>query len=81
MATNPVVSLPDSAMVRRALANCEFVVVSDCVSDTDTAACADLLLPAMGWGEGRHGNEFGALYFAPAPAGAACGRREPTGGW
>ncbi|MCB1694777.1 MAG: molybdopterin-dependent oxidoreductase [Pseudomonadales bacterium] len=51
MATNPVVSLPDSAMVRRALANCEFVVVSDCVSDTDTAACADLLLPAMGWGE------------------------------
>ncbi|MBP6682486.1 MAG: molybdopterin-dependent oxidoreductase [Halioglobus sp.] len=51
MATNPVVSLPDSAMVRRALANCDFVVVSDCVGDTDTAALADLLLPAAGWGE------------------------------
>lgn len=51
MATNPVVSLPDSAMVRRALASCDFVVVSDCVGDTDTAALADLLLPAAGWGE------------------------------
>ncbi|MCP5128609.1 MAG: nitrate reductase [Pseudomonadales bacterium] len=51
MATNPAVSLPDSAMVRRALSRCDFVVVSDCVSDTDTAACADLLLPAQGWSE------------------------------
>ena len=51
MATNPVVSLPDTAQVRRALANCEFVVLSDCVGDTDTAAYADILLPAMGWGE------------------------------
>ena len=51
MATNPAVSLPDTALVRRALENCEFVVVSDCVGDTDTAAYADLLLPAMGWGE------------------------------
>ena len=51
MATNPAVSLPDTALVRRALASCDFVVVSDCVGDTDTAAYADLLLPAMGWGE------------------------------
>lgn len=51
MATNPAVSLPDSALIRRALANCDFVVVSDCVADTDTAAQADLLLPAVGWGE------------------------------
>ncbi len=51
MATNPAVSLPDSAMVRRALGNCDFVVVSDCVEDTDTAAFANLLLPAQGWGE------------------------------
>jgi assimilatory nitrate reductase catalytic subunit len=51
MATNPAVSLPDTAQVRRALGNCEFVVVSDCVGDTDTAAYADVLLPAMGWGE------------------------------
>ncbi len=51
MATNPAVSLPDSRRVRQALANCEFVIVSDCVADTDTAALADLLLPALGWGE------------------------------
>ncbi|QIB65746.1 nitrate reductase [Kineobactrum salinum] len=51
MATNPAVSLPDTAQVRRALQRCEFVVVSDCVHDTDTAAFADLLLPACGWGE------------------------------
>jgi assimilatory nitrate reductase catalytic subunit len=51
MATNPAVSMPDTAQARRALANCEFVVVSDCAGDTDTAAYADVLLPAMGWGE------------------------------
>jgi len=51
MATNPVVSLPDTAQARRALHNCEFVVVSDCVGDADTAGFADVLLPAMGWGE------------------------------
>ncbi|TGD73005.1 nitrate reductase [Mangrovimicrobium sediminis] len=51
MATNPAVSLPDSALVRRALARCEFVVVSDCTAQTDTAAFADLLLPAAPWGE------------------------------
>jgi assimilatory nitrate reductase catalytic subunit len=51
MATNPAVSLPNSARVREALANCEFVIVSDCVADTDTTALADLLLPAMAWGE------------------------------
>ncbi|GAB5451272.1 MAG: nitrate reductase [Halioglobus sp.] len=51
MATNPVVSLPDSALVADALDICEFVVVSDCTADTDTAERADLLLPAAGWGE------------------------------
>lgn len=51
MATNPAVSLPDTAMVRRALERCDFVVVSDCVAGTDTAKYADLLLPAAGWGE------------------------------
>ncbi len=51
MATNPAVSLPDSAMVRRALERCEFVVVSDCTAQTDTADFADLLLPAAPWGE------------------------------
>jgi len=51
MATNPVVSLPNADVVRRALKTCEFVVLSDCVANTDTAACADMLLPAAAWGE------------------------------
>lgn len=51
MATNPAVSMPDSKLVRRALQNCDFVIVSDCVANTDTSAFADLRLPAMGWGE------------------------------
>ena len=51
MATNPVVSLPDANRVREALQRCELVVLSDCVADTDTAALADVLLPAATWGE------------------------------
>ncbi|MDD5612010.1 MAG: molybdopterin-dependent oxidoreductase [Gallionella sp.] len=51
MGTNPVVSLPDADKVRAALLDCELVVVSDCVQQTDTTACADILLPASGWGE------------------------------
>ena len=51
MATNPVVSLPDSERVRAALEKCELVIVSDCVADTDTNAYADVLLPATGWSE------------------------------
>ncbi len=30
---------------------CEFVVVSDCIADTDTTRLADVLLPATAWGE------------------------------
>jgi assimilatory nitrate reductase catalytic subunit len=51
IATNPVVSLPQSARVREAMLACPLVIVSDCFADTDTAACADVLLPATGWGE------------------------------
>jgi len=51
MATNPLVSLPDADRVRRALSKCELVIASDIVLDTDTNACADVLLPALGWGE------------------------------
>ncbi|WP_407275226.1 molybdopterin-dependent oxidoreductase [Halothiobacillus sp. DCM-1] len=51
IATNPAFSLPDSHRVRAALARCPFVVLSECVGSTDTAAYADLLLPATGWGE------------------------------
>jgi assimilatory nitrate reductase catalytic subunit len=51
IATNPAVSLPDAEQVRRALAKCELVVVSDVVRDTDTNALAHVLLPALAWGE------------------------------
>jgi assimilatory nitrate reductase catalytic subunit len=51
MATNPLVSLPDADRWRDALARCECVVVSDVTAATDTAACADVLLPAAAWGE------------------------------
>lgn len=51
MGTNPVVSMPDANSVRAALLECELVVVSDCTQHTDTTACADILLPAAGWGE------------------------------
>ncbi len=51
MATNPAVSLPDTAQVRRALEKCECLIVSDCVADTDTQRYADIRLPALAWGE------------------------------
>jgi assimilatory nitrate reductase catalytic subunit len=51
IATNPLVSLPDANQVQRALEKCELVVVTDIVTGTDTNAFADVLLPALGWGE------------------------------
>ncbi|WP_034294790.1 nitrate reductase [Herbaspirillum sp. RV1423] len=51
MATNPMVSLPDANVVRRALSQCELVVSSDIIENTDTNAFAHILLPALGWGE------------------------------
>jgi len=51
MATNPVDSMPDADQVRRALAACELVVVSEVVADTDATVYADVLLPALAWGE------------------------------
>ena len=51
MATNPVVSLPNADHVREALRRCDFVVVSDCVRETDTTHLAHVLLPALAWGE------------------------------
>uniref|UniRef100_UPI0028122BA0 molybdopterin oxidoreductase family protein n=1 Tax=Phenylobacterium sp. TaxID=1871053 RepID=UPI0028122BA0 len=51
MATNPAVSLPDASRVREALAACPFVVVSDVMAETDTAAFAHVRLPALAWGE------------------------------
>ena len=51
MGTNPAVSLPDADMVRRALAKCPVVIVSDCVARTDTMSFAHIRLPALGWSE------------------------------
>lgn len=51
MGTNPAVSMPDARMARVALANCPFVVVSDCIARTDTATFAQVKLPALAWGE------------------------------
>jgi len=50
MATNPAVSLPQINLVRAGLDKCDFVAVSDCVA-TDSTDCADLILPALTWGE------------------------------
>ncbi len=49
--TNPAQSLPDLTRVHEALAKCPFVVLQEVSPNTDTAAFADLLLPAAGWGE------------------------------
>ncbi len=51
MGTNPVVSLPNADKVKQALQRCDFVVVSDCISETDTTALAHVKLPALGWSE------------------------------
>lgn len=51
MATNPAVSMPNASRVREALAACPFVVVSDCMADTDTMRFAHVKLPALAWGE------------------------------
>ncbi|MEO0436738.1 MAG: molybdopterin-dependent oxidoreductase [Pseudomonadota bacterium] len=76
MATNPVVSLPNADKVKRALAKCDFVVVSDCIEQTDTARLADVLLPARGWPEkqGTVTNSERRISLQPAlvpPAGEA----------
>ena len=51
IATNPVVTLPNADKVRKAIEDCELVIVSECEHNTGTAARADILLPALAWGE------------------------------
>ena len=51
MGTNPVVSLPNADKITDALKRCEMVVVSDCISKTDTTDYAHVKLPATGWSE------------------------------
>jgi assimilatory nitrate reductase catalytic subunit len=49
--TNPAQSMPDQAMVRRALERCELVILQEAFAHTATARYADYLLPAATWGE------------------------------
>ena len=51
MATNPAVSLPDVNRIRKALAGCELVIVSESMAATDTLTLADIALPATTWSE------------------------------
>jgi assimilatory nitrate reductase catalytic subunit len=48
--TNPAQSLPDQALVRKALQRCEFVVLQEAFT-TATSPYAHLQLPATSWGE------------------------------
>jgi anaerobic selenocysteine-containing dehydrogenase len=50
-ATNPAVSLPDLARIRRILAKPELLVVVQDLFLTETARLADVVLPAATWGE------------------------------
>ena len=47
--TNPLVSLPNTHRIERAMKNAKFVVVQDISFKSDTVAYADLVLPAAGW--------------------------------
>ncbi len=49
--TNPAHSMPDQALIRRALERAEFVVVQEAFRAAETCAYADVLLPAATWGE------------------------------
>lgn len=49
--TNPLVSLPNLPRIRRLLTNPELLVVCQDIYMTETAALADVVLPAAQWGE------------------------------
>ncbi|HEU4708654.1 MAG TPA: molybdopterin-dependent oxidoreductase [Methylophilaceae bacterium] len=49
--TNPAQSMPDLNKVHAALEKAELVVLQEAYGNTDTAAYADVLLPATTWGE------------------------------
>ncbi len=51
VATNPAVSMPDSARVRAALDQAELVVVQDAHHPTETSSLAHVMLPAAAWPE------------------------------
>lgn len=47
--TNPLVSLPNSHRIEKAMANAKFVVVQEISHKSDTVEYADVLLPAAAW--------------------------------
>ena len=47
--TNPLVSMPDAALIEAALKKARFVVVQDVSNRSDTLAFADVVLPAATW--------------------------------
>jgi assimilatory nitrate reductase catalytic subunit len=49
--TNPAQSLPDLNAIQAALKTAELVIVQDAYRTTETAAFADIILPATSWGE------------------------------
>lgn len=51
IATNPLVSYPNQAVLRQALSNLDFLVVQDGYHPTPTSELAGLVLPAAIWGE------------------------------
>ena len=51
VATNPAVSMPDLARIRKILANDDLFVVVQDIFLTETAELADVVLPAATWGE------------------------------
>jgi anaerobic selenocysteine-containing dehydrogenase len=50
-ATNPAVSLPELARIRRILAQPDLFVVAQDIFPTETTALADVVLPGATWGE------------------------------
>ncbi len=50
-ATNPAVSMPESARIRRILASDSLFLIVQDLFLTETATLADVVLPAAGWGE------------------------------
>ena len=47
--TNPLVSMPNTHRIEKAMKNSKFVVVQDISHKSDTVDYADLVLPAAGW--------------------------------
>jgi ferredoxin-nitrate reductase len=76
MATNPLVSLPDSQRARAALERAELVVVQDPHHPTETSALAHAVLPAAAWPEKEGAmtsseRRIGLVRRAVAPPGEA----------